>query len=684
MVNALSAVRWPIFVSALVWLAACGEQDGQTVDALSTSVNAAPTLTGVPPATVAQGSSYSFTPTANDPEGDPIVFAIDARPPWAAFNTATGQLSGVPAASDVGTYSGIVISVTDGRNQTMLAPFTVTVTGGPAAANRAPTIAGAAPGAGQAGATYTFAPVAADADGDTLTFTIRNRPAWASFDTGTGVLEGIPLMSNVGTFANIVISVTDGKSTVSLAPFSIVVTAATTNSPPTISGAPTKTVEAGTAYLFVPTADDANGDTLTYSISNKPSWASFDLQSGALSGTPPSGSTGTTSNIVISVSDGVSSASLAPFSITVTAPTANHAPTISGSPSTSAKQGTAYAFQPTAADADGDSLTFTIANRPSWATFNANTGRLSGTPGSTNIRTYSNIVISVSDGKASAALPAFSIAVASTNTPPLISGTPPTTATVGTLYSFTPTATDAQGTTLTFSIANKPSWASFSTSTGRLEGTPAAANVGTFASITITVSDGQDTANLAPFAIAVKAANRAPTISGAPALSVLVGASYSFQPTAADADSDTLTFSIVNKPAWATFSPTTGRLQGTPSAGDVGTTTGIVISVSDGKTSASLAAFNVGVQALAVGSATLSWTPPTTNSDGSALTDLAGYKVYWGQTQGSYPNTVTLGAGLSSYVVGSLSAGTWYFVMTSVNSSGIESAQSNVGSKTIQ
>jgi hypothetical protein len=63
---------------------------------------------------------------------------------------------------------------------------------------------------------------------------------------------------------------------------------------------------------------------------------------------------------------------------------------------------------------------------------------------------------------------------------------------------------------------------------------------------------------------------------------------------------------------------------------------------------------------------------------------LAGYKVYWGQTQGSYPNTVTLGAGLSSYVVGSLSAGTWYFVMTSVNSSGIESAQSNVGSKTIQ
>ena len=105
---------------------------------------------------------------------------------------------------------------------------------------------------------------------------------------------------------------------------------------------------------------------------------------------------------------------------------------------------------------------------------------------------------------------------------------------------------------------------------------------------------------------------------------------------------DPLTFSIANPPAWASFDAATGRLSGTPAAQHVGTTSGIVISVSDGEATTSLAAFNITVQAVATGSATLSWTPPTTNTDGSPLTNLAGYKVYWGPSQGTYPNSVTL------------------------------------------
>src|SRR4029450_6300439 len=99
-------------------------------------------------------------------------------------------------------------------------------------------------------------------------------------------------------------------------------------------------------------------------------------------------------------------------------------PTISGTPSSSATEGTQYTFQPIATDADGDALTFTIANRPSWATFNSNTGRLQGTPSSSNVLTYGNIVISVSDGKASTPLPAFSITVAAAYAAPASSGKP--------------------------------------------------------------------------------------------------------------------------------------------------------------------------------------------------------------------------------------------------------------------
>ncbi len=137
-------------------------------------------------------------------------------------------------------------------------------------------------------------------------------------------------------------------------------------------------------------------------------------------------------------------------------------------------------------------LTFTIANRPTWATFNTNTGRLQGTPAPSNVLTYGNIVISVSDGKASAPLPAFSITVASANAAPVISGIAGRDGqrSARSTRSRRPPI-DADGDTLTFSITNKPAWATFNASTGRLQGTPAAANVGTAANIVISVERRQ-------------------------------------------------------------------------------------------------------------------------------------------------------------------------------------------------
>src|SRR5690606_11972146 len=79
-------------------------------------------------------------------------------------------------------------------------------------------------------------------------------------------------------------------------------------------------------------------------------------------------------------------------------------------------------------------------------------------------------------------------------------------------------------------------------------------------------------------------ANSAPTISGAGQSSVAVNSTYSFLPATSDADGDTLTFQIQNKPRWATFSTLDGKLHGTPTLADVGTYAGIQISVSDGET----------------------------------------------------------------------------------------------------
>ena len=80
----------------------------------------------------------------------------------------------------------------------------------------------------------------------------------------------------------------------------------------------------------------------------------------------------------------------------------------------------------------------------------------------------------------------------------------------------------------------------------------------------------------------------------------------------------------------------------------------------------------------------LTWTPPAQYTDGTPLTDLAGYKVYWGTTPGSYTNSVTLSnPGLSSYVVDQLTPATWYFALTAVNTAGVESDLSNQASKRV-
>lgn len=193
----------------------------------------------------------------------------------------------------------------------------------------------------------------------------------------------------------------------------------------------------------------------------------------------------------------------------------NHAPTISGSPPASVDVNAMYSFQPSASDADGDVLTYSIQNAPSWVTFSTSTGQLSGRPGSSAVGNYGGISISASDGKMSATMSPFSISVqALANSPPVISGLPLTTASTGSLYLFAPTASDPDGSPLTFSVSNLPAWASFSIVDGRLMGTPGLPDVGTYAGIVISVTDGASTVSLPSFAITVSTAPPPP--SGTP------------------------------------------------------------------------------------------------------------------------------------------------------------------------
>jgi hypothetical protein len=85
-----------------------------------------------------------------------------------------------------------------------------------------------------------------------------------------------------------------------------------------------------------------------------------------------------------------------------------------------------------------------------------------------------------------------------------------------------------------------------------------------------------------------------------------------------------------------------------------------------------------------IGAATLSWAAPDENTDGSALTNLAGYRIYFGTSADALDQVIDIpSVGITTYVVDDLNAGTYYFSIRAYNTVGAESALSNIVSDTI-
>jgi hypothetical protein len=293
------------------------------------------------------------------------------------------------------------------------------------------------------------------------------------------------------------------------------------------------------------------------------------------------------------------------------------------------------------------------------------------------VRRFGYLVLAIASLACSALLHAQTSALA-------IYGTPLTSVSAHWYYVFQPVAT-RQGTVVKFDIANQPTWAHFDPSTGQLDGTPTSDDIGTYTHILISASDGRSVKNLPQFSITVLPyVSMGSMVSGGPAFAAMVGQPYAFQATTQDPTGARSALVSQNKPNWLTFDRVNGLLFGTPRPQDVGTYTNFRLGATNGYSSV-WAPFRITVQPsshAATGSVTLSWLPPTENTDGSVLTDLAGYRIYFGLTPGSLDQSVQIkNAGISAYVIDGLPPGTWYFAMTAYNASGVEGTLTQVLSK---
>ncbi len=401
---------------------------------------------------------------------------------------------------------------------------------------------------------------------------------------------------------------------------------------------------------------------------------------------------------------------------------------ISGTPRTSVDAGDYYRFKPSVSGFRESKLKFSIKRKPSWATFVPSTGALKGTPTENDVGRYARISITATDGNKSATLDSFTVRVNSSGGGGSGgsddddggsgsgggsggggsggggsgggSGTADTTIAVGEAYASEAQVRNLNTKKVSFKIRNKPSWMWFTRSGGRLKGTPEASDVGFYDNILIIADDGRNQERFGPFSLEVVGSggggsgggggggggggNTAPVISGSPPSSVLQDTAYSFTPSASDADGDSLTFSVSGLPSWASFRRSDGRISGRPGSSDIGIHGNIVITVSDGTAESRLGPFDILVDQAGTGSVTLQWSPPTRNTDGSRLRDLAGYRIDWGLSNRGFTNSVTVNnAGLSSYVVEDLPTGNYMFAIAAINSSGVASGRSNTARRTV-
>ena len=591
-----------------------------------------PTIAGTPDTSVDEDSAYSFVPTADDPDtGDTLAFSIQNQPSWASFSTTTGELSGTPLNDDVGITADIVITVTDSTARSAdLAAFDLTVVN----TNDAPTVANAIPdqpATEDAPFSFTFAAdTFADVDaGDTLTYSATQSddsplPSWLTFTPATRTFSGTPLNGDVGTL-NVKVTATDSTSAAVSDLFDI--TVANTNDAPEITegtSVPVTMDEDGDPAAFALTlnATDQDGDTIAWSVSSQATngtASATDTGTSKAIGYTPTADWNGADSFEVSIDDGNGGTDSITVNVTVNA--RNDAPVNTVVP---AVTGTAHAGEFLTADNgtwndDIDLTPGTLGYAYQWqratddqgtnaadiAAATASTYTLNADDGNKWVRCT---VTATDDGEG---LPAAQSASASSawlhvdNNAPVITEGASTNVTMDedgdpTAFSLTLNATDADGDTLTWSVsspaANGTADASGTGASKAITYTPDADWNGAD-SFEVTVDDNAgDTASIT-VNVTVDPQPDAPTIAGSPATSVDEDSAYSFVPAADDPDTgDTLTFSIQSQPSWASFSTTTGELSGTPVNDDVGTTTGIVITVTDSTArTAELAAFDLAV-----------------------------------------------------------------------------------------
>jgi large repetitive protein len=500
-------------------------------------VDEAPSFTSSNATTFAVGAAGSFTVTTLG-FPTPTLSESGALPAGVSFNPSTGVLSGTPQAGTNGSFP-LVFTASNGIGTAATQDFTLTV-------DVAPTITSVNNTTFTVGTNGSFTVTATGSPTPTLEGN-GLLPNGVVFDDATGLLSGTPLPGTGGTYV-LTFAAFNGVSPNASQSFVLTVDAA-----PSIVSSNSTTFVVGTAGSFTVAAHGFPAPSFTQTGA-LPAGVSFYMSTGALSGTPQTGTSGTYP-LQITAANGIGTAATQAFTLIV-----NAAPAITSANTATFAVGTNGSFTVTASGMPTPTFT-EMGTLPIGLSFNDATGVLSGTPSTGGGGIY-NLTFTATNGVTPDATQGFVLTV---NEIPSITSNNSTTFTAGVAGTFTVTANGFPNATFA-QTGPLPNGVSFNPSTGVLGGTPLAGSAGVY-NLTFTPSNSVGTGTTQTFALVV---DQSPTITSTNGTTFTVGTAGSFTVTAIG--NPVATFSETGTlPNGVTFNNATGEFVGTPQPGTGGT-----------------------------------------------------------------------------------------------------------------
>ncbi len=268
----------------------------------------------------------------------------------------------------------------------------------------------------------------------------------------------------------------------------------------------------------------------------------------------------------------------------------NHAPVITSTPVTEVNETEFYTYDVEASDPDGDTLTYSLIQRPSWLSINPNTGLISGIAPIVSADIGFSVAVRVSDGE-NFDTQTFTITVRNIdspeNRPPIITSGPVTQVDEQEFYTYDVRASDPDGDSLRYSLVIAPGWMSINSQTSLIYGTAPEVYGDTNFEVAVRVSDGRGGTDSQFYILTVRDVagpeeNLPPVITSVPVTEVNESQDYLYQVTAFDPEGDSLTYSFIQGPIWLSIDSQTGLISGTAPEVDEDSNFDVMIRVSDG------------------------------------------------------------------------------------------------------